>query len=204
MKQDNRLPFPSIKYSLQYFPSIYPKVFSVLSHIFTVNGNGYDLDKHGNLVAWKSKKKKSITDDGIKGLRYNVLGCSHFCVYPINSYEYELKAWGGDHFFTDLYSYPKMNAEWQRAARWFLWQLLGRDSKWWARHYRAIELNPATRKYPGAPNFVKEKLARIKTARKHFAAFVKQQGIVLHESEAMQWESDLINYLSGQPGKVIS
>jgi hypothetical protein len=184
------LPFPTIKRSLQLHPSIFPNVYRVLEHIFLTNGNGYEVDSHGNLASRESENKISITDEGLRWLSHDMLGCDCYTVYPINSFDYEEKhKLGANRYYTDIYAYPAMNAEWQRAARWFLWQLLSRDAAWWRKHYRALDANPARRSY-GA-KYLADYYPKMMEARRHLGAFVKRIGIKLDDRDASLWEFDL-------------
>lgn len=188
-------PFLTIKQSLQYHPSIFPNVFRVLEHIFLTNGNGYEVDHEGNLAATPpDREEPCITDDGLRWLAFDMLKCDLFTVYPINSFEYEDKhKLSPTRFYTDFYAYPAMNADWQRAARWFLHQLLSRNANWWRRHYQALDANPAVESHGG---FYKQYYARMITARKHLASFAKKQGIKTDPVEAMEWETELLAFLN--------
>jgi hypothetical protein len=190
-------PFSVIKHGLQYYPSIFPSVYAVLAHVFTTNGNGYDLDKDGNL-AYDAHDEKPIciTDEGLYWLKHDMISRASYYIYPISSYQSELKDWGGDsRFYTDIYHYPKMNEEWQRAARWFLNQIVSRDPKWWKQHFKAKAADPKNDGFGGSWG---EKLNRILTVRKHLLAFAKKFKIEISSVEALEWERDLLNFLAPQ------
>ncbi len=189
-------PFPTIKQSLQYYPSIHPNVFRVLEHIFLTNGNGYQVDKSGDLVCNPPQKNgPCITEEGLYWMAFDMIKCDLFTVYPINSYEYEKKNCSGleiNRFYTDFYAYPAMSSEWQRAARWFLWQLTSRSADWWKRHYRALDANPAVESYGG---YYKQYYGNMMKARKYLSAFAREKKIKIDASEAIKWECELLMFL---------
>ena len=186
-------PYTTIKRSLQTYPSLYRNVFSVLEHIFLTNGNGYDIDRKGNLVCpMHSSEKPSLclTAQGLAALRFDFLDCQAYHFYPINDYDYEVKAMGGKQFYTDLYHYPNLNLAWQAAARWFMWQVMSRDRNWWKRHYRALDANPARQSLHGKAYH--ERYERALSVQKHMGAFIKRFGIKLDFMDAHNWEAGFL------------
>lgn len=184
-------PYSVVKRGLQYYPTIFPNIFSVLEHIFCTNGNGYDLDKDGNLVSDPyGERDKYITDLGIDRLAYEFLHCRSYHIYPIGDYNEELKSMGGKRFYTDLYHYPNMNKEWQAAARWFMYEIMKRDLKQWKKIYNAQGvLKGDTRTQ------TEDKYLYMVNARKHILKFMRKLGIGLMFEDKYNWENGFLAFV---------
>jgi hypothetical protein len=184
-------PYSVVKRGLQYYPTIFPHVFTVLEHIFCTNGNGYDLDKDGNLVSDPyGEKDKYITDLGIDRLAYDFLHCKNYYIYPINDYDYEFESFQGKHFYTDLYHYPNMNKEWQDAARWFINEIVKRDLSAWKKIYNAQGVLKGDTKTQ-----TEDKYLYMVNARKHIKKFIKKFNIVLNFDDKYNWESGFLAFV---------